>query len=74
MGDEVYMRMAWGQCIIQRVPRVMSEKRRKACEEFGRRFGTNRKKIDNGSYTDGTQCSVNGPLEDRGEEVSWRDG
>jgi len=48
LKDKVYMRMAWGQCIIQRVPRILSEKRRAACEAFGRNYGTNRKKIRDG--------------------------
>jgi len=47
-NDKVYVRTAWGQCIIQRVPRILSEKRRAACEAFGRNFGTNRKKIRDG--------------------------
>jgi len=44
-NDKVYMRTAWGQCIIQRVPRIMSEKRRATCEAFGKKYGTSRRRI-----------------------------
>jgi len=47
-NDKVYVRTAWGQCIMQRVPRILSEKRRAACEAFGKKYGTDRKKKGDG--------------------------
>ena len=60
--DNVYMRTSWGRCIIQRTPRILSEKRRAVCEAFGKKYGTNRKKNIDKNTTDPAQCSVNAPL------------
>ena len=59
--DKVYMRTSWGRCIIQHTPRILSEKRRAACEAFGKKYGTNRKKNIDKNITDSTQCSVIAP-------------
>ena len=44
--DRVYSRMVHGKCILQHKPQMKSPKRIAACQAFGAKYGTARKKQD----------------------------